>query len=185
MGGDTATEEQLLHDFRELGGLADLRLVQAVRPMMRKLVRTRYPSLAPLAEDLTQDVLVELTALRAEHREKQTGKPRPPLWELLSRLVNKPAKAAQREARRAAPLTDDHPSAARDLIAALDARRLAGLLQRLPEGQAEVIVHHAAAELGEGPPLHEALGTTRQLASMRLAYARKLLHAAAAGGRDD
>ncbi len=154
----------------------ELRLVEVLRPLMQRHVRRRTPSLWRQMEDLEQSGFLKLYAMREQEAERK--KIRPPLVELVARLLQTDVKRRWRFARRHDPLTPEvfeAQVAPGSPDAALEVQNLRALVRRLPDEQALVLLNHLAEEDGAGPPLHEALGTTPKLARMRLAYARKLL----------
>jgi len=145
-------------------------------PFLRQEIRRNFPSLWEWAPDLLQSAFLRLCELREDPREAK--RIQPPLAELARYLLNAPARVLLRTKKitgQSLPLSDWDGARPPDQQASTRLQELMRLTSRLPAKLATVLHLHAAHELGEGPPLAEALGITRGSARRKLLEAQDAL----------
>jgi len=105
----------------------------------------------------------------------------PPLWALAKRAVDAPAAMLAR-AKKWLPLKDWDRAVPPNQEAAFELKRLLKIAVSLPRGMASTMLYQAGFVTGEGPELHEALGTDERSARRRLARAQDAVIEIAEGG---
>jgi hypothetical protein len=105
----------------------------------------------------------------------------PPMLELVKFAVAAPAMVLKR-AKKMEPLPKrwDKPMAPTQ-DAAFEWKRLLEIATGLPEQMGKTLLAYLAYQMGDGPPLHEALGLERRVAEKRLARAKRAVRRIALG----
>jgi hypothetical protein len=179
----TTTADELLAEviagFLSRSPAAEAAFIAILRPILRAEVRLHWTGLWRHIDDFEQDALAKLCALRetAEGRERI----RAPLALLAKYLIEGPARKLMR-APKWVPLDKkwDLPGPSNQ-EAASEISRLSVIASGLPESMAKTLLCHAAHVMGEGPPLHVALGVSEEAARFRLTRAQAAVHRLANG----
>jgi len=165
------SEEELIAGFLSGKPLAEAEFVEVMQRHIRADVRNNFRSLLPQLGDIEQSALLTLCQMRENPRE--VARICPPIRALSKYLVDAPARVLMRIRKKTEPLGkwDEARAATQE-----GTQRLKELLdivsESLPEGMARTLLAQSAHEMGDGPPLHEALGIDRRSADKRLARAR-------------
>ena len=182
-----ATSEKLTHEeelaliagFLSRKPLAEVSFFDAVRPVIRRLVRRHFPERCQDVDDVEQSALLRVCELR----ETEAGKKRlePPIWALAEFAVEPPARMLSRT-KKLLPLKDWDRAVPPNQEAAFELKRLLAISVSLPRGMASTILAQAGFVTGDGPALHEALGIDERSARRRLARAQDAVIEMAEGG---
>jgi len=154
---------------------AEIALIERLRPYLRQEIRRQFPSLWRWSEDLQQSAFLKLCELR----KSDAAKIQPPLDELAIILIDTPAQVMLRSAKhmsQSVSLKEFHGRVRPDQDASTRLRELFELFaSKLDAGEASILLVHAAHEMGDGPPLHEVLGITKDGAKRKLLQAQDAL----------
>ena len=168
-------DAELLLEFLARRAAGEYALIERLRPLLRAEIRRNFPSLWRWSEDLQQTAFLKLCVMRDENPERI----QPPLDELVTHLVNAPARVmmrAERIPRQAVALKEYDGSNRPDQQASTHLRDLLELTAtKLEAKHASTLLIHAAHEIGDGAPLHEVLGITKDGAKRKLLDAQDAL----------
>jgi hypothetical protein len=167
-------DRELIAGFLARRAAAERSFIARLRPFLRREIRRSFPSLWCSTEDLQQSALLRLCELRTSHAEKI----RAPLVVLAVSLIAEAVREmGSPEAAQFEELARSHRQAS------TPRRGLAELFaSTLSAEEASVLLLHAAHLVGDGPPLHEALGITRKRARRKLLRAQDALLDVTRGG---
>ncbi len=142
-------------------------------------MRGRLPERCADVDDVEQSALLRICELR----ETKAGQKQlqPPLWALAKLAFDAPAAMLTR-AKKWLPLKDWDRAVPPNQDAAFELGRLLKIAVSLPRGMAATMLCQASFVTGEGPALHEALGTDERSARRRLARAQDAVIEIAEGG---
>jgi hypothetical protein len=171
------SDEELIAGFLSGKPQAEAEFVEVFQRHARAEVGSNFPSLWPHVRDLVQSACLVVCKLRKYEPEKV----RAPMRELVKFAVAAPAMALKR-ARKMEPLPkrwDQSVPATQE--AAFETKRLLEIAGSLPERMGKTILAYLAYQMGDGPPLHAALGVERRVAEKRLARAKRAVRHIAMG----
>jgi hypothetical protein len=164
---------------------AEIALIERLRPYLRHEIRRQFPSLWRWSEDLQQSAFLKLCQLRQD----DPGKIQPPVDQLAVVLIDMPARVMLRSAkhsRQSVSLKEFDGSVRPDQDASTRLRELFELFaSKLDADEASILLVHAAHEMGDGPPLHEVLGITKDGAKRKLLQAQDALLTLSRNEADD
>ena len=162
------SDEELIAGFLSGKPQAEAEFVKVFQGHARAEVGSNFPSQWPHVGDLVQSALLKV----CEMRKREPERIRPPMSELVKFTVAAPAMVLKR-AKKMEPLPKRWDrSVPSTQEAAFESKRLLEIAMSLPERMAKTILAHLAHQMGDGPPLHEALGVDRRVSDKRLARAR-------------
>ncbi len=176
-------EAELLERFLAREPMAELTLVSVMRPLFRLEVRRHWQGQLAHMHDLRQGALLALW----ERRDSEEGRRsiRPPLAPLAKALIEHLARKLHRSPKIFQLREQEEPATPSSQEPMFELKRLLAISAALPRKMSETMAAHAAHMLGEGPPLHEALGIDRETARKRLTRAQAAVHRIAEGEKDE
>jgi len=171
------SDEELIAGFLSGKPQAEAEFVKVFQGHVRAEVGSNFPSQWPHVRDLVQSALLKVCKMR----KYEPDKIRPPISELVKFAVAAPAMALKR-AKKMEPMPKrwDQPAPSNQ-EAAFEWKRLLEIVGALPEQMGRTMLAYLAYQMGDGPPLHEALGVERRVAEKRLARAKKAVRHIALG----
>jgi hypothetical protein len=171
--GAMSDEEGLIAGFLSGKPAAEAAFIAMYQGKIRAEVYSNCPSLVPYMRDIQQSATLRLCEMRAS----PSGVKRicPPVSEVVKFTVAAPARVLKRMLKRTKetePLKDDDAIGPSNTEASVELKRLLEIALTLPGSLRKTLLARMAHEMGDGPPLPEALGIDRRSADKRLARAR-------------
>ena len=159
-------EEDLIAGFLSGKPQAEAEFVKVFTGYARAEVGSNFPSQWVHVQDLVQSAFLKVCKMRKHEPEKISPS------DVGTREVRGRGAGlmALKRAKKMEPMPKrwDQPAPSNQ-EAVFEAKRLLEIATSLPEQMAKTILAHLAYQMGDGPPLHEALGVDRRVSDKRLA----------------